>query len=209
MRNICEVSGCDSYVKSSGLCGKHVGRLKKHGHLKQTRPDDWGKRSKHALYPTWRWMKRMSSRHSLCSTWEDFWKFVDDVGDRPSPLHQLRREDSEGNYSPQNCRWVAKKPDESKAEYAKRWRKENPDKAKNNDLRTNFGITLEDYSKMHKEQNGMCAICGSKDDKQALSVDHCHTTGKIRGLLCNQCNRGLGMLGDTVERLRLAVDYLT
>lgn len=64
--------------------------------------------------------------------------------------------------------------------------------------RARYGITLADYDRMLKEQDSRCAICGSdralKNNERtwAFAVDHCHTTGKVRGLLCNACNVGLG-----------------
>lgn len=82
-------------------------------------------------------------------------------------------------------------------------------------LKWKYGITLEEYDDMLEKQNGCCAICGT--DKSGIagvrrhwnwSVDHCHSTGKVRGLLCTTCNRGLGMLGDTAESLQKALDYL-
>jgi hypothetical protein len=68
------------------------------------------------------------------------------------------------------------------------------------------GITKEDYAIRLKDQQGKCAICGCLPKK--LCVDHDHETGKIRGLLCNNCNLMLGHSKDSVERLRNAADYL-
>lgn len=210
MRNICEVNNCESVVVAHGLCDKHRLRLARHGHLKQTRPKDWGKREEHPLYATWAWMRRMESKFSICDEWQDFWRFTESVGKRPSNQHRLIRTDKYGNYSPDNCSWVEVKPNQERAEYAKQWRKDNPDKVKNNLLRKMFGITLEDYNEMYKAQNGRCAICDkhSDDDSQALSVDHCHTTGKVRGLLCNNCNRALGLFNDSPEILSKAIAFL-
>ena len=64
---------------------------------------------------------------------------------------------------------------------------------------------------MFKEQNGVCAICGSpevSDRNSNLCVDHDHETGKIRGLLCNKCNRGLGYFLDNPKILKNALKYL-
>lgn len=75
-----------------------------------------------------------------------------------------------------------------------------------------YGITPEEYRILNESQKECCAICNSKETRSTsteLSVDHCHTTGKIRGLLCNNCNRGLGMLGDSVESISRALVYLT
>lgn len=76
-------------------------------------------------------------------------------------------------------------------------------------LKQVFGITLEDYNKLLSEQGGVCKICLGKDSDRMLAVDHCHTTGKIRGLLCQKCNRAIGQLDDSIERLKRAIIYLS
>ena len=70
-----------------------------------------------------------------------------------------------------------------------------------------YGLTLEDYDTMLAEQNNSCAIC-NKTVGGNLFVDHDHKTGEVRGLLCNGCNSGLGMLKDNLDLLRSAVLYL-
>ena len=206
----CEVDGCNNPVVAYGLCDKHRKRLSRHGHLKNTRPDDWGKREKHPLYNTWCWMKKMEAKYSVCDEWKDFWKFVEDVGERPSQQHQLRRIDKYGNYCPENCEWVEIRPDQDKAEYAREWRANNPDRVKHTDLRRKFGITLDDYSSMLEKQNGVCAICGNSEpyNGYSLAVDHDHGTGKVRGLLCSSCNRAIGLFKDSPELLQKAINYL-
>lgn len=73
-------------------------------------------------------------------------------------------------------------------------------------------MTLEQYNAMLIEQKGVCAICGKSEEvspKGVLSIDHDHTTGKVRGLLCDTCNRGgLGHFYDNVSLLRNAIKYL-
>ena len=78
------------------------------------------------------------------------------------------------------------------------------DHAKNRDLVWRYGITLEEYKKYPQE----CNICGSKEEGRGfhMNVDHDHKTGKVRGLLCNSCNRGLGLLGE--DNLEKAILYL-
>ena len=76
-----------------------------------------------------------------------------------------------------------------------------------------YGITPKEYNKMFKKQKGRCKICGihpieMNDSKEFLSVDHCHTTGEVRGLLCDSCNLGLGKFYDNVENLQKAIMYL-
>jgi len=74
-----------------------------------------------------------------------------------------------------------------------------------------YGITSEEYQVMLDKQGGCCAVCGGEETRSAsheMSVDHDHITGKVRGLLCNNCNRGIGLLGDTEEALHKAWTYL-
>ena len=59
-------------------------------------------------------------------------------------------------------------------------------------LKRTFGLTVEEYDAMLDAQHGVCAICGKLPQKKRLAVDHNHTTGKVRGLLCPSCNRTLG-----------------
>lgn len=71
-------------------------------------------------------------------------------------------------------------------------------------------MSLEDYDQLLLDQNNGCAVCGKspEDNGKRLAVDHNHTTGEVRGLLCNNCNTGLGQLGDNPATLRLALRYL-
>lgn len=77
-----------------------------------------------------------------------------------------------------------------------------------------YGITPEIYAIMHEEQLGLCDICMKPEKRKSygkvhgLCVDHCHSTGKVRGLLCSECNTGIGKLGDTIEGLEKALAYL-
>lgn len=74
-----------------------------------------------------------------------------------------------------------------------------------------YSITLEEYKALLEKQNYSCAICGSSPDTlltKNLCVDHCHTTNKVRRLLCHKCNTGIGLLGDTKEDLLKAFNYL-
>jgi hypothetical protein len=73
-----------------------------------------------------------------------------------------------------------------------------------------YGLTLEDYDAMLENQNGVCAICNKEETtkNKNLFVDHDHQTGKVRSLLCNNCNSGLGQFNDNVNLLESAVLYL-
>lgn len=74
------------------------------------------------------------------------------------------------------------------------------------DLMRKYKISLEDYDTMAINQNGLCLICEKKPTR--LVVDHCHATGKVRGLLCDPCNVALGFLNDDTTLLRKAIQYL-
>lgn len=84
-------------------------------------------------------------------------------------------------------------------------------KFKNNSLKKQFNITLDDYEKMLTEQSGVCYICNQPETSvrnRRLAVDHNHSTGKIRGLLCSNCNRALGLFKDSADLLLAAAKYL-
>lgn len=98
------------------------------------------------------------------------------------------------------------------SEKAKEFRKINPDRVKSWDLMQSFGITFEHYSSMLEKQNGVCKICKQTESigkNKNLSVDHCHTTGKIRGLLCHTCNTTLGKVKESIQTLQTMCDYIT
>jgi hypothetical protein len=76
--------------------------------------------------------------------------------------------------------------------------------------RATYGLSADDVDAMLEAQGGGCAICGVRPERLAsLHVDHCHGSGRIRGLLCLNCNQGIGKLGEDPERLRRAAEYLT
>lgn len=110
---------------------------------------------------------------------------------------------------------------------AKEWNDKNKDKVKQaqkeryqnikherrvNSLKQLYGITAADYERMLADQGGACAICGSTDHKSSrtkyFAVDHDHTTGEVRGVLCHSCNKGLGLLQDNPKVLKAAASYL-
>lgn len=87
---------------------------------------------------------------------------------------------------------------------------ENKDKFENNRLWRAYGITLHDYNTMLLNQNFSCAICSYsvKDSARKLDVDHCHKTGRVRGLLCNRCNKFLGMIDVNNSVIQNLIEYL-
>jgi Recombination endonuclease VII len=110
---------------------------------------------------------------------------------------------------------------------SQQWREANPGKSRLSYLKGGFkkryGITIEQYEALYIAQGRACAICrrplisqvaaaarvDSKTDKMSTAhVDHCHTTGKVRGLLCSECNTGIGQLQESPAIFRAAIAYI-
>ncbi len=98
----------------------------------------------------------------------------------------------------------------SSKEAAAKYYQENKDIIRNNYLINNYDITLEKYSLLLEKQNHKCAICGVDNcpSGKSFAVDHDHKTDKIRGLLCKNCNIGLGMFEDNISNMEKAILYL-
>jgi len=106
----------------------------------------------------------------------------------------------------QRKKWGEKNPDKL-AEYRKRYKLKNGRRVRNQHLVSTYGITIDQYESMLNDQNGKCWIC--KNSFKTLCVDHCHSTGRIRGLLCKNCNFGIGKFKDNIKNLENAIKYLT
>jgi hypothetical protein len=88
---------------------------------------------------------------------------------------------------------------------------QDPEGHRNTMLTSKYGISLAEYQRMYAEQNGRCLICGNEkppQGKSGLVVDHCHKDGHVRGLLCTFCNKGIGLMQDSIENLQRAIQYL-
>lgn len=191
----CAYGECSEPVMAKGLCSLHYSR------------------QQHPLYATW---KNLRSRWGgqVCQRWGDgFGFFLNDVGERPSPRHMLRRKDSKLPFDRDNVHWTVPEPPsktdsytvDERSAYARSWM-----------LKARYGLTPEAHQKLLADQNFVCAVCKSDElfvnsrtgRKQELSVDHCHETDRVRGLLCVGCNRGLGYFKDNKDTLRAAIAYL-
>ena len=211
----CSVKGCGRPSQSMSLCSAHYQRLQHHGNLDtDERAHDRGARNRHPLYETWKWNSRNAT---LCVEWlNDFWLFVNTVGDRPSELHTLRRLDISKLLGPNNWKWKEKIPSKCKATYARGWRAANPDRVKNSALKKMYGLTKDDYDRMLLSQGNTCALCHKPeiacktDAKTArdLAVDHDHATGKVRALLCTKCNNVVGVIEENPYILNRVKAYL-
>lgn len=100
------------------------------------------------------------------------------------------------------------------AGYVKRKKENDPSWQRDRWLRQTYGIGLREYEVMLAEQSGVCAICRRPETViwrgmlRPLAVDHDHDTGRVRGLLCANCNQGLGLFADSPDRLRSAAAYV-
>ena len=189
---VCSVDGCGKAAFSKNLCSHHYAK------------------AQHPLNHAWRTIR---SRYpvQMPPAWDRFDAFLADVGERPGPKHQLRRLMVSQPFSKENVQWVApvgRKPQsvspEQQAEYAREW-----------SLQRKFGITGKEYDVMLAKQGGVCSVCKKAETHthksgklKKLAVDHDHETGAVRGLLCFNCNQGIGRLKDDPELLRAAADYL-
>ena len=127
-------------------------------------------------------------------------------------------------YSARQCAYYHADPEGAKKKNTNRlqrmalWdedrRKKERDSSYNRQLRKKYGIDLKSLQLILEAQNGCCAIChkplpsSSAENRRDRHLDHCHLTGKIRGVLCQNCNRMLGMSGDSGYVLRNAADYI-
>ena len=221
-RKICSAEDCENLSISQGLCGKHLKRLLRHGTIEGPRFERWGHVEKHPLANVYYHMRRYDPRQ-VHEVWlKDFWAFVDDVGERPTPEHRFTRIDTSKPYQPGNVQWQSRALDlptrtrNDRRLYAQAYRAANPDLYKDQHLRKKYGLSLVWYREKMAEQGGVCAICREAETvlnphigvPWDLCVDHCHGKGHARGLLCQKCNRGLGFMRDNPALLRAAALYL-
>jgi len=106
MSKVCKVEGCHNWATRPGdLCLKHWMRLQRHGHTDQTRPKDWGTRTRHPLYKVWLGLKR-TQNSTLCDAWrDDFWLFVSDAGEYPGKDFILCRINDKAPLGLDNFKW--------------------------------------------------------------------------------------------------------
>lgn len=95
--------------------------------------------------------------------------------------------------------------------YKKRIAELDPSGSRIRNLKSKYGLTEQEYMKIHEEQDGRCKICGEPETSKRslwLSVDHDHETGRIRGLLCRSCNTALGHAKENLEILYGLIFYI-
>lgn len=156
-----------------------------------------------------------------CQTWKPF----DCYGKNKSGVMGLKAICRECENEKSRARYANSDISERRKEQKRRYDKERYDRLKSEGklktedpkvvrervLKRNYGMTIEDYDSMVKQQSNRCLICsasGSDQKDGKLVVDHCHASGKVRGLLCNKCNLLLGHADDLIGRLESAILYL-
>lgn len=120
----------------------------------------------------------------------------------------------------QTMEWRRKNPEKVK-QYRQTYKERHPEKYTEKNFRTKVyflrqvNLTFDEFKKLLIKQKMVCAICGKPESSKhqsgtirLLSIDHCHKTNKVRGLLCKKCNSGLGMFGDDITLVEKAVKYL-
>ncbi len=218
--SVCKVDGCENTAIAQKLCETHYRRFRKYGILEDDRFDRWGHKSSHPHNdPHHNIIRRGAHNHS--PEWADFWTFVADIGDRP-PLHKLARHDETLPWSKDNFYWKPPKLDidtstrEGRNAYARAYRAANPELYREQFLKKKYGVTAAWYEAKLTEQGGVCAICKQPETVtrrgtgfvRQLAIDHCHTAGHVRGLLCTNCNNGLGSFKDSPALLLAASENL-
>lgn len=212
----CTIDGCNEKIKGHGLCSKHYQLWRTTGRVEKLKRE---KRS-HVFYPIW-WERK--SNNLLCDAWLDFTTFVKDIGSKPEGEYFLVRLDGTKLFGPDNFQWqlhLKRQEGESNKEWWARKRaariSANPSMERARNYKRRFGLSLEEINEKLKSQNFKCAICkkpetsidGRTGSIKTLSLDHCHSSSKVRELLCWRCNATLGKAEDDIELLQEMINYL-
>lgn len=134
------------------------------------------------------------------------------VRDRARRAMAARYAEDPGTFRERSRIWARDNPEKARARSA-RWAKNNPEKvkqwARRRWLKANFDLTQGQWEAMFAAQGRECAVCGTDDPgKSKWHTDHCHRTGKLRGILCARCNLTLGRVEDNPSTLDLMAQYL-
>lgn len=95
---------------------------------------------------------------------------------------------------------------ERRKEYKRRYNRKHREELRYKRIFKVYGMPRDEWERRKRDQNNCCKLCNSSE--RPLVVDHCHISGKVRGLICNRCNRALGLFGDNVEGVQNALKYL-
>lgn len=188
----CQVSGCEKAARSR-LCSMHATRMARHGSPDAT------------LVPR---VERFdgAKRCGKCS--------------EVKPLEEFHRNASSKDGRIGDCKgcrgeYLAQRKDVDLADRRRRYREAGETERRRRRIKK-YGISDDEYEALLIAQRGLCAICHLPETKRdykygtlcPLAIDHDHETGVVRGLLCNSCNRGIGLLKDDAQNVRRALAYL-
>ncbi len=187
---MCSIDECSNPVEANNICRKHYDRFKKYGKYTLSETTIPFVKSHHPLYNVWTYVKKSG----CCQRWNDFTNFSTDVGNNPNNtnsevVYRFGRKTKETPFGPENWEWKTKS--------------------------LGYGLTAKDYKLLYENQNKVCCICKhpetavSRNGKiKKLAIDHCHITGKVRGLLCFNCNTSLGFIKDDKNILERMIEYI-
>ena len=132
---------------------------------------------------------------NICGINKPITEYYEHRGGRSSPGYRIKT--CKKCHATKSKAWVTANPEKTK-QYRRRAK-----------LKDKYGISIEMYDSMFEQQKGVCALCNKPHKRRPLNVDHCHQTGKIRGLLCDKCNMGIGLFDDNPALLEKVKDYLS
>lgn len=127
-----------------------------------------------------------------------------------APYRTKEKADAWKKSNSERVKKIKKRYKDNNKERTKEYYRLNKDVWRDGQLKRHYGLTIEQYNGILSEQNGKCAICGTNEcsSGKSFAVDHDHQTGKIRGLLCVNCNMGIGSMKDDVNIMKRAIAYL-
>lgn len=136
------------------------------------------------------------------------WKFLEDFHKNKARPDGLATECKEC-VTVRTALWYRNNTDKCKLK-ALNWNRDNPQRRRAIRIRSRYSISIEDYNELLLTQDGGCAICGKTPEEEngSLSIDHDHRNGKVRGLLCRECNAAIGKLKDDPALVERALLYL-
>lgn len=213
----CSVPGCDKEHKARGYCDKHYQTFQRHGEPEGGRPKMTPRTDGLKVCSNCRIPKDPKCFHKYAAAKDGLFCYCKPCNKLVSEAwgkENAERRKARGKLWKQENREKTRAYDRKaywKDPVKTRERKKNPALRRKSKLLCRFGLTLEDYDRMLVAQMGVCAICGQPENssqRKNLSVDHCHKTGKIRGLLCGACNLAVGNVKESPEIGRKLVSYI-
>ncbi len=212
----CVVDRCEhlTHRKVDQYCSTHYWRFKKYG-TPELPPKE--NRRAHPFYHLW-----FDRKGCRVKEWDELSQFIADISPKPDGDYFLVRL-RDDVWGPTNFKWqphLKRREGEANKNWWARKRQARlaniPAMDRTRDLKRRFGLTPDDYQAMMSAHNGVCAICAKPETafdpkagtRKSLAIDHCHASGKIRGLLCWRCNGTLGKIEDDISLLKAMIAYL-